>query len=291
MFDIRYLLDFMDLARTGNFSATALNRSISQPALTRRIQQLEQWAGRKLFDRSKTPLTLTPAGEDFRPIAARIVEELDAFQARNRHTANAAIRCMTIHSLGPWVSPTQTAQNAPAISFGTYDQCFAALRNGDIDVALVCQTETVRDARFRGFARKRIGTEAFIPVVSAEYFVNMRAGRAFVVQLSCDNYLGKALSAACGRATRLPGYAAGPLATRIDALRGLVGAGAGMGWLPENMVAAELASGRLCRIDDATLEVKLDVVLLATLKEKLDAAIQFIVPISRSHRSIAQRTA
>ena len=81
MFDLRYLLDFLDLARTGNFSATALNRSISQPALTRRMQQLERWAGRKLFDRSTTPLTLTAAGAHFHPIAARIVEDLRAFQA------------------------------------------------------------------------------------------------------------------------------------------------------------------------------------------------------------------
>jgi DNA-binding transcriptional LysR family regulator len=291
MFDLRYLLDFLDLARTGSFSATALNRSISQPALSRRMQQLEQWAGRRLFDRSTAPLTLTAAGASFHPVAARIVEDLRAFQAPARYPPDAAIRCMTIHALGTWIHSARTVETAPAISFGTYDQCFAALGNGHIDVALVCHSKTVRDARFRGFARKWMGTEAFIPVVSAEYRARTHTGRAVIVQLAQDNYLGKALAGAFSRAARLPGHVTGPVATRIDAVRNLVEAGVGIGWLPASMVAADLAAGRVCRVDDATLELKLEVVLLAVFREKLDAAEHFIFPVSDNHRSSMRKTA
>src|SRR5215813_7000835 len=97
--DLRHLADFLDLARTGSFSATACNRSVSQPALTRRMQQLERWAGAQLVDRGRAPLRLTAAGEALRPLAERVIGELDAFR-HGRRRAAAQKRCMALHSLG-----------------------------------------------------------------------------------------------------------------------------------------------------------------------------------------------
>jgi DNA-binding transcriptional LysR family regulator len=281
--DLRYLLDFLDLARTGNFSASARNRSISQPALTRRIQQLEAWSGKLLFDRSATPLRLTAAGEDFRPVAARIVGELEAFRKRTaRDGVRTALRCMSIHSLGTvflpnWLSRgvRRPPRSMPAISFGTYDQCFAALRENEIDLALVYHTARVREPRFKGLSRTCVGTETFIPVVSADYAGRIhgwqKAGAAapVLVELSRDNYLGKALSAAFDHSRRRLGYVPGPVAVRIDAVRGLVDAGCGIGWLPESMVRADLDAGSLVAFKHRTPKVKLDVVLIAAAEEKL----------------------
>ena len=53
------------LAQTKNFSQVAEKLSISQPALSKQILALEHELGVKLFDRSSTPLALTPAGEHF----------------------------------------------------------------------------------------------------------------------------------------------------------------------------------------------------------------------------------
>lgn len=53
------------LAQVRNFSQLAEELHISQPALSRHIQNLEQELGVKLFDRSTSPLTLTPAGAYF----------------------------------------------------------------------------------------------------------------------------------------------------------------------------------------------------------------------------------
>ena len=50
------------LAKVRSFSALAEELNISQPALSKQIGTLEQELGIKLFDRSTTPLTLTPAG-------------------------------------------------------------------------------------------------------------------------------------------------------------------------------------------------------------------------------------
>ncbi len=53
------------LAQVRNFSQLAEELHISQPALSRHIQNLEQELGIKLFDRGTSPLTLTPAGAYF----------------------------------------------------------------------------------------------------------------------------------------------------------------------------------------------------------------------------------
>lgn len=53
------------LAETLNFSQVAEKLNISQPALSKQILALENEMGVKLFDRSHTPMTLTPAGEYF----------------------------------------------------------------------------------------------------------------------------------------------------------------------------------------------------------------------------------
>lgn len=53
------------LSETLNFSQVAEQLGISQPALSKQIQHIEKDLGVKLFDRNRSPLTLTPAGEYF----------------------------------------------------------------------------------------------------------------------------------------------------------------------------------------------------------------------------------
>lgn len=53
------------LSKTLNFSQVAEKLNISQPALSKQILALENELGVKLFDRSSTPLKMTPAGEHF----------------------------------------------------------------------------------------------------------------------------------------------------------------------------------------------------------------------------------
>lgn len=53
------------LSKTLSFSQVADRLGISQPALSKQIQNLENELGIKLFDRKHNPLALTPAGEYF----------------------------------------------------------------------------------------------------------------------------------------------------------------------------------------------------------------------------------
>ena len=61
------------LSETLNFSQVADKLGITQPALSKQIQHLEKELGVKLFERNRSPLTLTPAGEYFVQNAQELV--------------------------------------------------------------------------------------------------------------------------------------------------------------------------------------------------------------------------
>lgn len=76
------------LSETLSFSQVAENLNISQPALSKQIQHFEKELGVQLFDRSRNPLTLTPAGEYFIKNAKELLykeeqirKELDRFRS------------------------------------------------------------------------------------------------------------------------------------------------------------------------------------------------------------------
>ena len=69
----RQLQYALTLAKTLNFVKAAEALGISQPALSKQIAALENTLGVTLFDRSRSPLTLTAAGSHFLTEAARLL--------------------------------------------------------------------------------------------------------------------------------------------------------------------------------------------------------------------------
>ncbi len=65
------------LSETLNFSQVASQLGMSQPALSKQILSLEADLGIKLFDRSHSPLTVTPAGEYFLQEARELLYKQD----------------------------------------------------------------------------------------------------------------------------------------------------------------------------------------------------------------------
>src|ERR1700739_1509194 len=63
-FDLRQLVFFAEIARTGSFRQAAKTLHIAQPALSRQIKQLEAALGICLFDRAPRRLHLTIEGRE-----------------------------------------------------------------------------------------------------------------------------------------------------------------------------------------------------------------------------------
>ncbi|MGO9890055.1 MAG: LysR family transcriptional regulator, partial [Solirubrobacteraceae bacterium] len=67
-----------EVSQTGSFSAAALSLGYTQSAVSRQVAALEAVAGRRLFDRGRHGVTLTPAGARLLTSAILALDELDA---------------------------------------------------------------------------------------------------------------------------------------------------------------------------------------------------------------------
>ncbi len=74
---LRHVRAFVEVARQGSFRRAAEKLFVSQPALTITIHQLEELVGVSLFNRTTRRVDLTTDGEDFLPIAERLVADFD----------------------------------------------------------------------------------------------------------------------------------------------------------------------------------------------------------------------
>jgi DNA-binding transcriptional LysR family regulator len=76
--DVDRLRAFVAVARTRRFVRAARAVGVSQPSLSRRVQQLEHDVGAKLVVRTPAGVVLTSAGERFLPHAERALASVDA---------------------------------------------------------------------------------------------------------------------------------------------------------------------------------------------------------------------
>ncbi len=100
--EIRWLEDFIALAKTRHFSRAADEQNVTQPTFSRRIKLLEEEMKVTLIDRNTLPLSLTPAGEIFLQSAEMITRQLRDAKARCleiREQEQSQIRFVTTQSL------------------------------------------------------------------------------------------------------------------------------------------------------------------------------------------------
>ncbi len=74
--DFSKLEAFLVVVRERSFSKASAKLGISQPAVTQKIKAIEKYLGCKTIERRKNGLTLTPEGEEFYKITARIEKEI-----------------------------------------------------------------------------------------------------------------------------------------------------------------------------------------------------------------------
>ncbi len=78
--DIRQLRYFLAVAAERSFTRAAERLNMSQPPLSKRIQELEAAIGAPLFDRESRPLRLTPAGQLLHEQASQVVRRLSQLE-------------------------------------------------------------------------------------------------------------------------------------------------------------------------------------------------------------------
>jgi LysR family transcriptional regulator, hydrogen peroxide-inducible genes activator len=109
---LRQLRYFEALARCGHFGRAAEACSISQPALSVQVKELEEMLGVELLERSARQIRLTSFGEDFvlrvREIL-RAVDELADLARASRQELVGRLRIGIIPTIAPYLLPSVIA--------------------------------------------------------------------------------------------------------------------------------------------------------------------------------------
>jgi DNA-binding transcriptional LysR family regulator len=136
--ELRHLRGFVAVATEGSFTAAARRLVITQPALTRTIQQLEQRLEVQLFERNTRSLSLTTRGEAFLERVQSVLRELDLAVAEIRN--ERVLRVGFEWALpDPWATDLFSAFETTVgarLNLSRHDGAIDALLANEIDVAL-----------------------------------------------------------------------------------------------------------------------------------------------------------
>jgi DNA-binding transcriptional LysR family regulator len=95
-FDLNDLQAFRAVVERGSFRKAAEAVSISQPALSRRIEKLEEALGVRLFERTTRSVTLTTVGRVFAQSAEQLLDDLDLALLSIRDVSSSRMAQVTI---------------------------------------------------------------------------------------------------------------------------------------------------------------------------------------------------
>jgi DNA-binding transcriptional LysR family regulator len=145
--DTRLLRYFAAVAEEGNLTRAAERLFVSQPALTKQIKQLESRLALRLFTRSRSGMTLTPAGQ---ALATRVPAILAGLDLALRDAKSAASRAAQVLRVGYLAGAANEATQQIISDFtgrrpgwrvemraAAWTDPTAGLTDGDADVALL----------------------------------------------------------------------------------------------------------------------------------------------------------
>lgn len=243
--DINQLKYFISVAQTLNFSEAARRNSISQPAISHHIGELEKQLGCQLFLRSRRSVAMTEQGREFLPYAMQIVEtaEKAAFQLRQReqgvggHVTIAALttcsqalsRCLARFAeqypeISVDISFTSGRSQVIAMNEERYDFHFA--------VKEMVPTGETFDSRVINTDHLCVAFPAGHPLANEPLDFSKLKGERFVAVSESD---GPALYSEVMKACRTRGYTPNICykLDRAEAVVLAVGAGMGISIIPE----------------------------------------------------------
>jgi DNA-binding transcriptional LysR family regulator len=153
---VTQLEGFIEIARQGNMRRAAYALSISQPALTARLQGLEQELATPLFRRSHSGMVLTPAGRAFLPHADRAMDAIRSGTSLVRELEHGVIGELAL-AVAPAVSAyvlpellvrfTELHPNVRLlVQTGHSEDIVDLVVSGEVELGIVRQ---LRDARVR----------------------------------------------------------------------------------------------------------------------------------------------
>ncbi|WP_284263585.1 hydrogen peroxide-inducible genes activator [Roseicyclus amphidinii] len=235
------------LARHGHFGRAAEASSVTQPALSMQIRELEESLGQRLFERGARQVRLTAFGEEIAARARdilRAVDELEDLARARRDGPGGRLRLGVIPTIAPYLLPRMIrdlAARYPGVDLQVREtqteRLIAELMEGRLDTAVVAlpvsEPALEEVALFsEGFVLVRPDAEAQAPVPAPEALPDMQL--LLLEEGHC--FRDQALEV-CGLRASSP--RAGLDGSSLSTLVQMVGAGIGVTLIPEMAVGVE----------------------------------------------------
>ncbi|WP_281097712.1 LysR substrate-binding domain-containing protein [Klebsiella pneumoniae] len=143
---LRHLHTFVAVAQQGTLGRAAETLNLSQPALSKTLNELEQLTGTRLFERGRLGAQLTLVGEQFLTHAVKVLDALNsAGQALNRKEGlnNDIVRIGALPTAALGILPTvigqfHKQQKDITLQVATMNNTMllAGLKSGEIDIGI-----------------------------------------------------------------------------------------------------------------------------------------------------------
>ncbi|XVB29216.1 LysR substrate-binding domain-containing protein [Citrobacter koseri] len=143
---LRHLHTFVAVAQQGTLGRAAETLNLSQPALSKTLNELEQLTGTRLFERGRLGAQLTLPGEQFLTHAVKVLDALNtAGQALNRKEGlnNDIVRIGALPTAALGILPTvigqfHKQQKDITLQVATMNNTMllAGLKSGEIDIGI-----------------------------------------------------------------------------------------------------------------------------------------------------------
>jgi LysR family hydrogen peroxide-inducible transcriptional activator len=258
LYQLRYLLA---VAEAQNFTRAAERLSVTQPALSQQIINLEKELGRKLFHRLGRKAVLTEAGMVFIERARRILFEADnaTKELQDDPALERRINVGAIPTVAPYLLPELILRCRSAhpnlqieVREDFRSQLVRGVLEGDLDLAIAAQPVTNPQV-----AVEPLLTEPLLLAVSRTHPLAAKpqvsaadlAGETFVI-LGSSSSLAEQVQNFCGdhKITPHVGFRCAQIAT----VKALVAVGAGISILPRGTRAADDSGVVYRELADAT---------------------------------------
>ena len=275
--NFKLIEDFISLAETKNFSKSAKLRNVTQPAFSRRIQQLENWVGIPLVDRSSYPTKLTPAGKIFHDTAEAsmnaIFETKVLIRNQKRKQKNiirfSAPYTISSYFLPKWLTKIKSAVggiNTKLNANFSYDR-FEDLVKKKCDF-LICHYHKASPHPLdeTEYEYKILGLDKLLPVSAADpdgiavhTLPFLKNTETNFLSYPKDSYLGNAINhKITSRKEKLFLNQTYESAT-TDSIKRMALEGHGLAWLPFSCIREEILQKKLIRAGDKYWATNLEI--------------------------------
>lgn len=296
---LEHLMTFARVVETGSVTQAAQELGLSQPAVTKRMARLEEDLAARLLDRRSDRVTPTAAGELVYRHARRLgdgvqamLEELRALDAPGRGELRlAAVDTMVLFTLPPLLAEYRRLQPGVAVRvrIGSIQETVDLVLRAEVDVGMA--TVPVEDPRL--YVRPLFWDPVVVvaaPEVAAALGPDVRpadlAGVGVVTYAAGSRFRAYVDALLAQEDIELP------VTMEFDnheAVRVMALLGYGAALVPETVVEADLADGRLRRVAVAGLPVmgRTSALLYRRDTPPLAAAARFVELVTERYKGQA----